>query len=426
MGTLFFGFGCQKEHGQEPKLVDDSTNQPTPPTSEGGGKADSEGETPNTPGPKTDEIDVKLFAQPDASFVALPESKAQRAIMLLKQYDPQEALNKESLGMSQGEWQEIRDFTLKLVDPSEDKYKQLLTILGWVHRNIKYEHGDNTAYATFRNRAAICQGKSYLFKAMCHAIDIPVLVAGGYLGQQGGHAWCYAYVEGEWYVADPTNRAHPFHIDNTSAYDRSLIIEQFEGILYEDEAFAYTYEDGMLTVHTIKASEATYIVVPYGVKGVQIGNFNPLIASVKQGVLVYLGDNIRAIGVEGRRPKSRAGEKYRLALQTSNQYLEDYRGAIYERKPSQGKLLPVYTPPMKRLYLKGESVIDKNTLTNHDQVEVIVFGKGVQRVESDAVEGCPNLRTVYLPQSAVSVASNAFTGSNYSVQIKYYTEGQEP
>lgn len=436
MALLTVATGCDRERKDEPKVEPGQTEQPSTdkPKGEGEeGKPGGDEDKPSEGKPSGGDIDPELFAKADASFVTLPEGKAQRAITLLKQYKPQRALNKESLGMSEQEWGEIRDFTRKLVDPKEDKYKQFLTILGWIRDNIKYKHGENTAYATFRNRSAVCQGYSYLLKAMCHAIDVPALIATGDLHgysaphqRIGGHAWCYVFVEGAWYVADPTNIREAFPIHETNRYERALVIDNFEGILYEDDTFAYTYEDGMLTVHTIKATTAEPIVVPYGTHGVQVSSFNPLFASVREGVRVYLADNIRALGVEGRRPESRAGNKYLLALQPTNQYLEDYKGTVYERGKGQESQIPIYTPPTAKLYLKGEAVVGKNRLTHHDKVETIVFGEGVRRVEGDAVERCPRLKTVYLPQTATEVAPNAFSGSSFPVKVERYAPGQEP
>ena len=62
-------------------------------------------------------------------------------------------------------------------------------------------------------------------------------------------------------------------------------------------------------------------------------------------------------------------------------------------------------------------VMDKNTLSFLDKLEEIVIAEGTKRIEQYAVERCPNLKTIYVPNSVTYIDKNAFAdcGNNYQI-----------
>ena len=61
-------------------------------------------------------------------------------------------------------------------------------------------------------------------------------------------------------------------------------------------------------------------------------------------------------------------------------------------------------------------VVDKNTIYNHNSVKEIYFPKGTERLESYAIENCPKLERIYVPEDA-EVASDAIYNCSGNVKI---------
>ena len=52
--------------------------------------------------------------------------------------------------------------------------------------------------------------------------------------------------------------------------------------------------------------------------------------------------------------------------------------------------------------------MEKNTLTDLAKLEELHFSEGTKTIESYAVESCPNLKRVFLPETVETIASDAF------------------
>ena len=61
-------------------------------------------------------------------------------------------------------------------------------------------------------------------------------------------------------------------------------------------------------------------------------------------------------------------------------------------------------------------VVEKNIIYNHDTVKVIFFPAGTKRIEGSAIENCPNLEGVYIPDDAV-MDSNALYNCPQNVEV---------
>jgi len=98
-------------------------------------------------------------------------------------------------------------------------FEQAGALMGWIHREFRYEPGATGVKAhleeSFALRRGVCQDFTHVMLGMCRAVDLPARYASGYLyngpldslvGAQASHAWCEVYLPGAgWIGFDPTN-----------------------------------------------------------------------------------------------------------------------------------------------------------------------------------------------------------------------------
>jgi len=123
-------------------------------------------------------------------------------------------------------WHQAVDITCGL--PSV--YGQANALMGWLHREFRYEPGATGVKAhleeSFALKQGVCQDFTHVMLGLCRALGLPARYASGYLyngpkdslvGAQASHAWCEVYLPGAgWIGFDPTN--------NTLADDRYVKI----------------------------------------------------------------------------------------------------------------------------------------------------------------------------------------------------------
>ncbi|MGL4542108.1 MAG: transglutaminase-like domain-containing protein [Polymorphobacter sp.] len=87
-------------------------------------------------------------------------------------------------------------------------------ILDWIHRNIDYRFGVSTsattAEQTFVDRAGVCRDFAHLAITLCRACNIPARAVAAYahgLVPQDFHAVVEVYLDGGWWIVDPTRLA---------------------------------------------------------------------------------------------------------------------------------------------------------------------------------------------------------------------------
>lgn len=104
-----------------------------------------------------------------------------------------------------------------LVNENMTDMQRAKAIHDWVAGNIEYDYAAcwagnvelKTASATLEDRSGLCSGYSFLFAALCRAVDLPAKVIYGELqsGNSQGiqqHAWNQVMVDGKWITADTT------------------------------------------------------------------------------------------------------------------------------------------------------------------------------------------------------------------------------
>jgi transglutaminase-like putative cysteine protease len=89
-----------------------------------------------------------------------------------------------------------------------------LAILDWLHANLDYQHGVSTgamgAAETFIDRAGVCRDFTHLGLTLCRAAGMPARAVAAYapgLDPPDFHAVFELYLDGRWWLVDPTRRA---------------------------------------------------------------------------------------------------------------------------------------------------------------------------------------------------------------------------
>jgi transglutaminase-like putative cysteine protease len=93
-------------------------------------------------------------------------------------------------------------------------FSRVTASCNWIHNNVEYLRGSTnpltSAYDTATERAGVCRDFAHLAIAFCRAISIPARFVAGYayaLEPPDFHAYFEAYLDGRWYIFDPTRLA---------------------------------------------------------------------------------------------------------------------------------------------------------------------------------------------------------------------------
>jgi len=93
-------------------------------------------------------------------------------------------------------------------------FSRVTAICNWIHDNVEYLRGSTnpltSAYDTATERAGVCRDFAHLGIAFCRALAIPARFVAGYayaLNPPDFHAYFEAYLDGRWYIFDPTRLA---------------------------------------------------------------------------------------------------------------------------------------------------------------------------------------------------------------------------
>lgn len=353
------------------------------------------------------------FPEDDGSIDLKSTSRKTNFNKLIKATDPQRALDRSVVDITDAHYAEIKEKADELCAGLTTNVKKLDALNTWVHKHVTYTYADNDAYQVFKSGKGICQGYANLLKVMALSQDIPCVIVNGWYGYEG-HAWNYAYADNGWYVCDPTAGGR-WNITLTSGY-QSYEPEMCDIVLFDDENFEYNYYEGYLNVCRVK-NAGTDLVVPYSTNGYRVAMFNPTSAIPASVRNIYIGKNIKSLGqnIVGLADKSASDEM--CFVDEANKQLGSHNGVVYN-KDNKGNLTTLlYIPSMMtRIVLMPMEVVDKNTIINQKNVEEIVFTEGTKRLEPYAIEECPKLKTVYVPEDC-TVDKQAIYNCPKSVQV---------
>lgn len=361
--------------------------------------------------------DEHLFPVEDDA-VNLSGTRAEQMYCLLGKVNPEQALTLYNTRITDEQFDEIKAFTDNLVKDLTSQFDIHETLFRWVCDNIKYEQSDNDPYPVFINRRAICQGYANLLKVMLLSQNISVVSVNGMM-YNIGHAWLYVYADESWYMSDPTNGKISIanDINDYVGYEPSFA----ELSLFENEDYQFEYSDGLLNISRVKKA-GDILTVPYSAGGFVVRSFNPKSDLPENIREVYIGKNISAIGGNGLVGLDLYGQSVEnVYIDPLNPELESYKGIVYQKKGDT--TTPYYIPyNMTNINLKPNREYGKGVISGHECVEEIVFPKGVESIGDYAIENCPKLKRVYIPENAV-ISENALYGMSQEIEIIRQKEG---
>jgi transglutaminase-like putative cysteine protease len=105
-------------------------------------------------------------------------------------------------------------FVQREFSASSDGVARIMAVLEWIKRNVDYISGvsnaETTAERTFVDRAGVCRDFTHLGITLSRALGIPARAVSAYaldLNPPDFHAVFEVYLEGNWWLIDPTRLA---------------------------------------------------------------------------------------------------------------------------------------------------------------------------------------------------------------------------
>ena len=355
---------------------------------------------PNQEATSTESYYAPAFAEPDKS-TKLTGTPAENLKAIFEAKGPSiitdlGRMNKvgNEYYIADDEYEEIAEFTTTLVKGKTSQTEQYREIFRWIVSHVKYGQGDNAPYAVFTNKLCVCQGYANLLTVMCHTQGIPTVVVNGY-GWGMGHAWAYTCTDGKWEVSDPTNSAS-YPMSDINSYSH-LDPAEADVDIFTDDCATYRYYNFQINVHEVTTTENP-LIIPYSAGGFVITSFNPSVDLPEAITDVYVGENITTFGETYNMGLNDHGKSLQaIHVDENNPSLMSHKGVVYRKNGDEAQLY--YIPGnMRFIELMPMEVVEKNTIYNHYGVEEIYFPKGTKMIESYAIENCPKLECVYIPE----------------------------
>lgn len=341
------------------------------------------------------EYDATLFPTPDKSAQVQTDGRLALRTLLPK-IDNNKCFDMSKLEITEENYQTIKAFTDDLLKDITSDVEKTRAVYEWAKKNISYEYKPNDPWSVFQNRKGVCHGYANICRVMLFSQNIPSITVLGWYVNAGAHAWNYAYDGEKWVVFDATNGGY-YTASLVDTY-KHLVPETADIDLFEDENFVYEYYEKHLNISQVKKADDV-LVIPYSTNGFCVGMFcpkSPIPTSVRT---IYLGSNIKSLG-EGM-----VGlEKFRsfddkAHVDPSNRYIGSEDGVVYRRdalrKMSSILYVPTYKPVLKLIPME---VVYKNTIYYCNALEEVVIAEGTKKLDAYAIENCPNLKKVYIPE----------------------------
>lgn len=368
--------------------------------------------------PTEEEVSESYFPEENDGSQFLEGEDVEKFRSVLLKADPNQFLDSKVLNISTAEFEEMEQYVSEVLLKNSDNH--LKTIFNWVFDNYKHsasnpgDMAELNPYKLFKawrdkdySVLAVCQGYANLLRALCLAAKIPAIGVNGWLQGQG-HAWLYAYYDGNWYVCDALNNLF-YAIDDIVDYKDMLVVVSTDIPLFVEDDFSYIYNQG-LAICEVKKNEPK-LTIPNSYKKIKITGF-VLTTNLPNNVQeLYFGSAVSNFGGS----KADALKQFTLNVSAiyiaeSNKSYQTEEGIIY-RKDFNASFPYCIPAGMKVVKLKSikkvaKGLVSGDNLNEQNVVEEIHF-KGTEEIESYAVDGCPDLKKVYVPQGT-RVSENAF------------------
>ena len=355
------------------------------------------------------------FAEPDKS-TKLNGTPSENLKAIFEATGPSIITSIGRMEITEEQYQEIAEFTTNLVKGKSSQTEKYREIFRWITANIKYEQSDPSPYAVFKNKKCVCQGYANLLTLMCHTQNIPAVVVNGFVSLPnlyGGHAWAYTCLDNTWEVSDPTNGGS-WKMSEVNQYTH-LVPSEADVDIFTDNCATYRYYDYAINVSEVTTT-SNPLIVPYSVGGFVISSFNPTVDLPEAITDMYIGENITTFGESYNMGlKDHGNHLQAIHIDEANPMMMSHKGVVYRKNGDEAQLY--YIPGGMRLIgLLPMEKVDKNTIYNHYGVKEIYFPKGTKHIEDYAIENCPQLERVYVPEDA-EISSSALYNCPIDVEI---------
>ena len=279
------------------------------------------------------------------------------------------------------EYAELNKKAREIISGCTSDKEKAHAINTWVAENIYFDY-DNFSHSkprpscdavdVFKSRVTVCEGYAALMNAMCRAVGVPcrqilgqIVTSNSYflpyetapLLNEGGHAWVEIYVDGKWFMCDPT-------------WDSRNVYEYGEKT-YSPSVDKYFCSD-------IKSFSKEHYTIDYYDR-IEIDGFsiNPSIYGIK---LCAYNKNI------------------------SNVIIPENLGitVIHTRAFSDNTNIKSIT-----IASTVESIGD-NVFMNCKNLDTVTFNEGVREIGTLAFSNCSGIKSICLPSTLTSLGYGAF------------------
>jgi transglutaminase-like putative cysteine protease len=114
----------------------------------------------------------------------------------------------------------MQDIAIKQFGGINHGYRRIQTICEWVSNHVRFQSNSSTAHTTaidtYLSKVGVCRDFAHLMITLCRALSIPARFVTGIdygsdpiLGPTDFHAYVEVYLDGRWYIFDPSGVAIP-------------------------------------------------------------------------------------------------------------------------------------------------------------------------------------------------------------------------
>lgn len=321
-----------------------------------------------------------------------------------------------SFTLSPAHYDEIKKVADALAGDTQTQ--TFLNFQKWFSENIAYGNSSsNDAYHVLVEKKAVCQGFANLFKAMCLSQNIPVLGINGLMYENGqGHAWTYVLVDSVWYVADPTNSCYYKAVEELHKYSDFLLPLVVDADLFEDEYFVYGYNSGLNINKVKKANMKNALNLSAECFSYAVSSFVPVQELPSDISYIYLSSAYDYLGPDYSALNRYCSGVRAIKISADNGKFRDHEGILYMKNSH----LPEYIPEsMTEIKLADCEVFGKNeAVFSKINARIIWFPANTRIISSYAVENCPNLEKIYVPEEA-EFEKNSFIMVGNAIVTKF-------
>ncbi|QSF13816.1 transglutaminase domain-containing protein [Mycoplasma sp. Mirounga ES2805-ORL] len=237
--------------------------------------------------------------------------------------------------------------TLDGISEAKTIKDKIRVIYSWIIKNVKYPSKTNDPQflepiKVFREKFAICNGYSNLYKAMLNAINVPsAVIIGG--TTYGAHAWNAVHDGEKWFFSDATwgVKSPQFFDKSVEDFSKDHYSTEIISSSFTEENFVFNYHYGLSIQNIINPNKN--IIIPTNYKGTAISSIDFTEISQNKGIEeLNIPENIWKIigtdsvidgkGLEFQIRNSSGGLNLKnITVAKNNEYYETLNGVLYTK-----------------------------------------------------------------------------------------------